>query len=200
VLAVAAGVAAVVIGLVGWQLLQGGGQSHKNVRAGSVNGGGSSTPDQGVVQLTPAGASGFDANPQDHPDTAVGNAAQSALVGHGPARWHSQTYKDARFGMLKSGIGLLIDMGSPVTLNRVHVNVPSASGPGTLELRIGDAPSSLDSLKQVGVADSAAGPVDIAASQGARGRYILLWFTKLPGVGGGFRAQLAGVSVYGRQG
>jgi hypothetical protein len=199
---VGAVVAAVVVGVGVWASANSGGGGNKAGSAGvpglKDNTGPTKSSQPAVGPLAPASASGFDPATSGHPDTAVKGAGAEAVVKSG-GNWHTQHYSDGDFGRLTDGLGLLIDMGKPVTITKVHVTMPSG-GAGTLELRVGDG-TSLGALKVVGKSGSAQGSFDItAAGSGAQGQYVLLWFTKLPNLGGQFMAQINRVTVYGRQG
>src|SRR5262249_54971213 len=70
--------------------------------------------------------------------------------------WHTQWYATARFGNLKPGTGLLLDMGRDVTVTSVKVLLGSASG-ADFQLRAGDTGSSLANLRPVARATGAGG-------------------------------------------
>src|SRR5262249_41082317 len=60
----------------------------------------------------------------DHPDTHV-DTAPSATDGSTATYWYTQTYGDQTFGGLLTGLGLVLDAGSPVELTQVTVTTPT---------------------------------------------------------------------------
>jgi hypothetical protein len=94
-----------------------------------------------------------------------------------PARgWTSDWYTTAQFGDLKTGTGLVLDMGRPVTVTAAQVTLGAQSG-ADLQLRGGTAVSDLTAF--AGATD-AGGSVDLALSKPVLTQYVLLWFTSLP--------------------
>lgn len=116
-----------------------------------------------------------------------------ALDGDDKTYWKSDWYASPKFGNLKSGMGLLIDLGSERDIANVSVDflIPGA----TVEARVGssdpgassptDANDSklLNQFKPVGTA----GPQVAGATQvfpiGETTRYVLIWVTSLPPAG-----------------
>lgn len=120
----------------------------------------------------------------DHPELA------SRILDEGADQpWHSQWYATPKFGDLRSGTGLLLILGETATVRDVRLLLGSA--PGTdVQLRVGTSPS-LD-LPTVASASGVGGTVLLTPTAAATGRYVLIWFTRLPPDGHG-RYQ---VSVY----
>jgi O-antigen/teichoic acid export membrane protein len=113
--------------------------------------------------------------------------------------WHTQWYATARFGNLKPGTGLLLDMGRDVTVTSVRVLLGGASG-ADFQLRAGDAGSSLAKLRPVARATGVGGNVRLQLATPAHARYLLIWFTKLPPDSSGtFQASVYNVRVEGRR-
>jgi transcriptional regulator with XRE-family HTH domain len=154
--------------------------------AGSTPG---STPaGSGPVQaLVPASIAAF--GPGGTGDGDSPQLAHHALAGRAGAPWHSAWYTTAHFGNLQHGTGLLIDMGRPVTITFVRIALGNRFG-ADLALRIGNSPT-LARLRPVAYAHGAGGVVKLTTAP-TRGRYVLLWFTRLaPDQAGTFQ-----VSVY----
>jgi hypothetical protein len=183
--------AVLLVAVVGWgisRLSGGGGDAGTKAGAKPPPAARASTQ-----KLTPRGAKGYDATPNDHhPDTAVKTGAGNAVDGSSSSYWGTQHYGGADFGKLKRGLGLRLDMGHEVSLDHIEVTMPSASEQGTVELRVGDSGTS-------GMSKTDTGPATgtfTLAGKGTKGRYVLLWFTKLPNVGQ-YRVRVNNVSVYG---
>ena len=120
-------------------------------------------------------------------------------IGGDPGRpWISQWYATARFGALKSGTGLLLDMGRPVTVASVRLSLASHSG-ADIQLRAGSKPVPAW-LPQVASASNAGGTVRLQPGSPAHVRYVLIWFTKLPPDNAGtYRASVYRITVQGHR-
>ena len=125
--------------------------------------------------LTPAGATAFgpSGGPGDNSDLA-----RRAIDGNPATAWHTDWYDTARFGNLYPGTGLLVDMGQPVTITAARVTLGRARG-ASFQLRVGATPAPA-SLRPAARAARASGVVRLQFPRPARGRYVLLWFTRLP--------------------
>ena len=123
-------------------------------------------------------------NPQD---------AGQAIDGSSSTYWQSDWYSSANFGGLKSGTGLLIDFGQPVTIDSADL---SLGDPGSyVELRGGDT-SSPTVLKTIGGTKNAGDSTTIRPQE-TPVRYLLVWFTKLPQTSSGYQASLNNISFQG---
>ena len=105
------------------------------------------------------------------------------------------------FGGLKTGSGLILDMGRPVRLSSVTVKFGSALG-ADVAIEIGNddtlAASTLPTFSTVAAADGIGGRHTFRTASKARGRYVLIWFTRLPpACPGKFQAQIFNIIVRG---
>lgn len=142
--------------------------------------------------LTPASAAAFG------PGGRGDNPQRAALaIDHNPASaWHSDWYTTARFGNLQQGTGLLVRLGHPETISAARISLGAAAG-ASLELRVGDTPS-LASLPPVARAAGASGTVSLRPASHAHGRYVLIWFTRLPADSAGtFQASVHDIKLEG---
>ncbi|MDA2808039.1 discoidin domain-containing protein, partial [Nocardiopsis suaedae] len=169
------------------------GSGQEGTEAGNTTDDGDSKDEDSadVAALTPSSISDFD--PQgdgEHPDNAP-----FAIDGDPSTDWSTQTYKGENFGGYKSGVGLIIDMGGPVEVHSADIEL----GPGgsDVELRVGDE-KSLDALQTVGEAQGAAGATTIEPDDPAKGRYVLVWFTDIPQVDGGWRGSINEIELHGK--
>jgi transcriptional regulator with XRE-family HTH domain len=138
------------------------------------------------VSVTAFGPGGGD-NPQ---------RAHLAIDGDRGSGWHSDWYTSARFGNLYSGTGLLLNMGRAVTITRVQVNLGRVSG-AAFQVRVGTRPA-MARLRPVARAGNAGGVVRLRLGRPAHGRYVLLWFTRLPADSAGtFQAGVYNVRLAG---
>jgi cytoskeletal protein RodZ len=117
----------------------------------------------------PAGTSQGD-NPAEAPLAIDGNPATA---------WFTDWYSTPRFGGDQSGTGLLIDLGQTDTITSVRLKLTSRPG-GDLQLRAGYRAGSLADLHPVASVADASGALTLRLASPVRGRYLLIWFTKLP--------------------
>ena len=122
------------------------------------------------------------------------HGAWLAIDGHPRTAWHTRRYTTARFGSLEPGTGLLLDMGNTVTITAVRVTLGAATG-ASFQIRIGDQPK----LADLRPAASSAGPggiVRMTLDRPVRGRYVAVWFTRLPpGPAASYQAAVCGIGV-----
>jgi cytoskeletal protein RodZ len=148
-----------------------------------------------VQALVPASVAAFGPAGLGDGDDPQGAAL---AAGGNPARpWASQWYATARFGALKNGTGLLLDMGRTVTVASVRLSLvyPGAD----IQLRAGSRPVS-SWLPQVASASDAGGTVRLQPGSPVRVRYVLIWFTKLaPDHEGHYRAAVYRITVQGHR-
>jgi len=144
--------------------------------------------------LTPAGATAFGSSggPGDNSDHA-----RLAIDRNPATAWHTDWHTTAQFGNLYPGTGLLVDMGRPVTITAARITLGRAHG-ARLQLRVGAAPA-LASLRPVARAANAGGVVQLRLTRPAHGRYVLIWFTRLPpDPAGTFQVNVHGLQLEGR--
>ena len=148
-----------------------------------------------VTALTPVSAVAFGPG-----GTAQGDDPQRAplaLAGDPATPWRTDWYATARFGNLKTGTGLLLDMGRPVRITAAQFTLGSIPG-ADVELRAGNVPALAD-LQTMASAAGAGGVVQLRPARRVRGRYLLIWFTLLPPDSAGtFQASVSGIRLEGR--
>ena len=149
-------------------------------------------PTPRVRALAPAGAQALGIGGQGD-DSAN---AHLAIDGHPGTAWHTDWYTTAAFGNLYAGTGLLVDMGRPVTITSARIQFGPGHG-GGFQLRVGHSPS-LAGLRPV-AHGTAVGVARLRFASPARGRYVLIWFTRLPvEPSGTYRASVYDVRLRGR--
>ena len=151
----------------------------------------SAAPTVQAQPLTPVHAAAFGPGGGDNPQLA-----HLAIGGHHAAGWHTDWYTNATFGNLYPGTGLLLDMGHPVTVAAAQITLGSARG-ASLQLRVGTAPALTD-LPPTARVSGTGGVVRLRLTSPAHGRYVLVWFTRLPpDRAGTFQAGVYNVSLEG---
>jgi cytoskeletal protein RodZ len=144
-----------------------------------------------VARVTAFGPSGTGSG--DNPQIAA-----RAVAGSRAAPWYSQWYATPFFASLKTGTGLLVDMGRTVTVSSVRVWLVARSG-ASLQLRAG-AKAVPSWLPKVASASNTGGAVQFRLGTPAHVRYLLVWFTKLPPDNAGhYQASVYKIGVQGQR-
>jgi serine/threonine-protein kinase len=177
--AVAAAAAAVCFAAAGIVAVTSGSGSSKPSAHGATAGKGAALTAVHVASAQPFSANGASL---DHPEEA-----SLAVDGDSSTAWYTQHYASASFGGLRSGSGLVLDLGTATDVKRLILRL---AVPGTaVEVHAGDDVSSLLSAKTVGSTSSA--PSSWTLRPGVAARYWLVWFTRLAPSDGAFRAGVA---------
>jgi transcriptional regulator with XRE-family HTH domain len=148
-----------------------------------------------VQALVPASIAAFGPGGAGQGDSP--QLARRALAGKAAGPWHSAWYTTPHFGNLQSGTGLLLDMGRTVTITSARISLGNRSG-ADLALRVGNSPA-LASLPPVARANGVGGVVRLKTAP-TRGRYVLVWFTRLPpDQAGTFEVSVFDIKLRGRR-
>jgi hypothetical protein len=139
--------------------------------------------------LTPVGDITFNIYGKPPGNTENPGTAQYAIDGSTSTAWATSYYfNDPIFGGIKSGTGLLIDMGKEVRLSQVEVLFSSdgalTQGATTAEIYLGNSAAmskdALSNFTPVSPSASATGKHDYPVTSKTTGRYVLIWLTSLP--------------------
>lgn len=142
-----------------------------------------------AVVLTPVSAW------SDENDSLAGYA----IDGNPATAWQTQYYLgNPVFGGVKTAVGLILDMGRQIRLRSVTVTFGPTPG-ADVSIRVGNddtlaasTPSTVATARDVG------GRYTFECRGAARGRYVLIWLTKLPSAGSGqFHAEIFNIVVRG---
>jgi putative peptide zinc metalloprotease protein len=161
-------------------------------------------PARSGVVLTPVSARGFDAlvSPGSDPSDENDDEAKYAIDGNPATAWQTQYYLGSPFfGGLKKGTGLILDMGRQVRLRSVTITFGPETG-ADVAIEIGNhdalAAATLATFTTVATADGIGGTYTFTTDSPARGRYVLIWLTKLPADGPGrYAEQIYNVIIRG---
>ncbi|MEV7067353.1 protein kinase family protein [Streptomyces collinus] len=109
--------------------------------------------------------------------------------------WETSFYRSADFGRLKSGVGVILDLGKVQDVGKVTV---SFKGDTSVELRAASGaatqPQSLDGYTKV--AQGSGTTVALKPSESLKSRYLLVWLTKLPLTAeGNYRGRVVDIKV-----
>jgi cytoskeletal protein RodZ len=147
------------------------------------------TPAPGTLEPVSAKAYGPWGVTGDNPD-----GASQAIDASSSTPWQTESYTSASFGGLKTGTGLLIDFGKPVTIVSADLNLGT---PGAyVQLRGANSPSA-SILKTIGGTKDA-GDTTTIRPQEIPVRYLLVWFTSLPQTSSGlYQGSIYNISFQG---
>ena len=131
-----------------------------------------------VAVYNPLGSSSDD-DPSNAPKATDGNASTF---------WHTSYYLGhSQFGNLKKGTGLILDMGRPVRLSQVAVQL-GASCCTHVMIEVGNSntvsSAALSTFTPVQSSSAAHGSTTFNVTKQATGRYVLIWITDLPPLAG----------------
>jgi hypothetical protein len=147
--------------------------------------------------LSIASAAAFGPEGKSDGDNAV---TAWRVIGDGAGQpWHSSWYTTPQFGNLQSGTGILLDMGKTVTVSQVRLVLGDSVG-ANIQLRIGNNPTPSD-LSTVASTTDVGGTVKLPVTSAVSGRYVLVWFTRLPPDSQGtYQVDVYSATVYGSTG
>ena len=143
------------------------------------------------------GITAQDFDPQGDPPSENPEEARLAVDGNPATAWSTQTYtQNFGPGGLKTGVGLVLDLGATHDVRQVDLTV--VGSPTQVQIYVlAQAPTSLQGAQPAGQTTVTGTQGTVNLDPGATGRYVVVWLTRLPAVSGGFRGQVADVVVKG---
>ncbi len=182
---------AVVVGLIGTAINAGRAGHSGTGPSGATSSGATASGSAATGPWEVTGVATFDPSADGGNGEENARTAPYAYDGDPTTMWQTMSYVgDARFGKLKPGVGLVLDLGRPRDVRTVTVQL---NGTGTdLEVRVPkntaatSAPmDSQKSWRTVASATGASGTVDLTADSAVTTRYVLVYLTSLPSDGNG---------------
>jgi hypothetical protein len=150
---------------------------------------------QRVISLPVASAAAF--GPDGFADGDNPGNAKFAIARNAAQPWQTQWYATSRFGMLKHGTGLLLDLGKKVTVTSVRLDLGQLRSTD-MQIRVGNG-TTLQDLRVAAKASGVTGVVKLTLRHPVTARYVLLWLTQLPPDGAGhYQGSISHVVVSGR--
>ena len=140
-----------------------------------------------------AGTTASDLDPQGEPPEENPDLAANVVDGDPATTWRTSTYSQ-QFGPggLKTGVGVVIDLGEVREVRSVEVTL--VGQPTDVRLYVTDeVPTGVAGLQPV--ASETVDGTSLTADVEASGRYVVVWLAGLPAVDGGFRGQIGEVVV-----
>ncbi len=127
-----------------------------------------------------------------------GDRAATVIDGDAGTTWVTMRYlRRPDMGGQKPGVGLILDLGAPTTVTSATVTL--VGGETAVELRVpsGSEPSMRTEADWtiVGSNPAATGTATIALDEPTETQYLMVYVTSLPPVEGGFRAEIAEVTL-----
>jgi hypothetical protein len=165
----------------------------------SASGSGSSSPSSSARSRTPVAIAGVtDFDPQGDPPEENADLAPLAIDGKPGTAWQTMTYRGSpRLGGLKSGVGLLVDLGKPTQVGKVRLSL--LGSPTSLKILAAPdasaAPSSTDGLDTVASANDAGPRTSLTLRKPVSTQWLVVWLTSLPSAPGGYQGRVAEISV-----
>lgn len=147
----------------------------------------------GISDFDPQGADGGVENPED---------AGRAVDGKPTTAWTTSSYfGSAQLGLLKDGVGLLLDLGQPQDVGSVSLQLQGS--PTSVQVYAapedaGRAPTAVDGLDLLGEATAADTKLTVRPDSALTSRWVVVWLTELPSVGDAtYRGAIAEITVRG---
>ena len=153
-----------------------------------------------AVPLTPVSATVY--NPLGSSGDDDPADASKAIDGSASTFWHTSFYFSHRFGNLKKGTGLILDMGRPVRLSQLTVQFGTSCCTHVM-IEVGNSTASaatLSTFTPVQSSSAAQGSTTFNVTKQVTGRYVLIWITDLPplaGSSGRYETLIYDVTVHG---
>ncbi|MGH3738919.1 MAG: protein kinase family protein [Micromonosporaceae bacterium] len=133
-------------------------------------------------------------------DRTEGDGIELAIDGDPATGWATDEYQGAKFGNLKKGMGLLIDLGEPTQLSSVNLKLSAPEA--TVSVLTGDEDfgDSFDGDERiVKEYTSAIGPKRVETTAqlavDVQAQYVLIWITELPTYEGKFQVEIKEIQV-----
>jgi serine/threonine protein kinase len=143
----------------------------------------------GVTDLDPPPEGNGEENPQ---------LTGLAIDGDPSTAWQTMTYYgNPRLGLLKDGVGLVLDLGSPEEVSSVLVTLQGS--PTSLEILAAPEgsgqPDNVDNLRRVAAAEGVGGRTNLQLDETVTTQYLVVWLTSLPPTDDGYRGRIAEIVV-----
>ena len=134
-------------------------------------------------------------NGEENPDLAP-----LAIDGDPGTAWQTmEYYGNPKFGLLKDGVGLVLDLGRQKQVSSVQVTL--GGRPTSLDILAApegsSRPTGVDSLRKVASADGVGGRTTLQLSKPVTTQYLVVWLTSLPPEAGAYRGRVSEITVKG---
>jgi putative peptidoglycan lipid II flippase len=169
------------------------------------DGGDDETPGSAVTASATVGPVEVVAARDYDPEEAGGNGSEDpqdvafAFDGDPETAWETSTYYDPLEAQ-KDGVGLVLDAGEVRQVAGAQLTL--VTGGGSVELRAAppdaaDPPATLDGWTAGTSPTEVEAEAEVRFDEPVQTRYVLVWFTRLPPIDGGFRDGIAEAVLLG---
>jgi Protein kinase domain len=150
----------------------------------------------GATRVSIAGVKDFD--PEADPPEENPELAHFAIDGKPDTFWTTVTYRGKpELGGLKSGVGLLVDLGRKTGVGEVRLTL--GGSPTAVQILAApdasSAPTTNQGLPVVAANPRAGTKVDLRLKKAVTTRWLVVWLTSLPSAPGGYQGRVAEISV-----
>jgi serine/threonine-protein kinase len=169
--------------------------SAEDPKGGGGNGGGAQAPTAGAeVELAAAGDFDPEGTGGEHPDEVA-----NAIDGDPATVWSTEEYRSATADLAsagKSGVGLWVDAGEPVTGTSISVTSTDGGWDAQVFAAADEPPETLEDWgepvsEKVAMDEGAQIPVTVAEPS----QYYLIWITTLAGTPGEYKVEIEEVAL-----
>lgn len=146
--------------------------------------------------ITIVAAGDFD--PEGDPPVENPELVPRAIDGKPETAWRTSVYTRAPLGGIKSGVGLVLDLGSQQKVASIEVlllGTPTAMEFFGTPTGVDSAPVELADTERLGGMTAESPTALFRVEPVVTTRYLVVWLTNLPAVEGGFRGQIAEITV-----
>lgn len=143
------------------------------------------------------GVTATDLDPQGQPPEENPDLAPLAVDGDPGTAWRTMTYlQNFGPGGLKTGVGLVLDLGREYDVSAVDLTFVGA--PTSYSVYITDqAPTAVKGLTPAASETADATRSRSILDEPVSGRFVTIWLTSVPAIEGGYRGEIAEVTVRG---
>jgi serine/threonine protein kinase len=143
------------------------------------------------------GLTATDFDPQGDPPEENSEDAPLVLDGDPDTAWRTMTYsQNLGPAGLKTGVGLTIDLGESLPVSEVQLTLRGQ--PTALSVYVTDEPpTGIRGLTAAGTVTADGTTAEVVLDDPPTGRYVTVWLTSLPPIEGGYRGEVAEVTVLG---
>jgi putative peptidoglycan lipid II flippase len=120
--------------------------------------------------------------------------APLAVDGDPGTAWRTLRYTRPELGGDKPGVGLLLDLGRVTQVGAVRLELVGRGTSVELRAASSESEASADYIAVAG-ATGAGDLVTLRPDPAVQARFLLIWLTRLPPEGAGFRGGVAGIEV-----
>lgn len=144
-------------------------------------------------------ASVHDFDPEGDPPSENPEQVPLATDGKTSTGWTTLTYRgNPHLGGLKSGVGLLLDLGAERTVTTAEValrGTPTSVSLYAAPAGVNDPPTDITELDRVDARVAQQPDVTFRPDKALHTRYLVVWLTSLPPANGGYRGEITEITV-----